>query len=36
MDIIGVLLRNMPEVTCAAIEANLIPLYAGKLASYES
>jgi len=36
MDIIGVLLRNLPELTCASIEPNILPLYAGKLVNYEN
>lgn len=36
MDILGVLLRNLPELTCAAIKPNLLPLFAGNLAAHES
>ena len=31
MDIVGILLRNMPEITSAAIEQQFFPLYANKL-----
>lgn len=36
MDILGVLLRNLPELTSTAIKPNLLPLFAGNLASHET
>jgi len=36
MDIVGVLIRNMPDLTSAAIEGELFPLYAMKLTDYKN
>ena len=34
MDIVGVLVKNMPDLASAAIEGSLLPLYAGKLQNF--